>query len=133
MNHIIYLLICIVLVACNNTSEVKHTKEIDTTTRLIKPEEKDSLPHYTEQELEGYLDSIGHLPTQPLVDSISYYPDSIFYTQAKKSIVLSQKDFGIIKNAVHKGIMNVKIARRIFEDSTISDDCNRKDIFTNYK
>jgi hypothetical protein len=92
-------------------------------------------PHAKDKaaQLEAFLDSIGHLPQQALMDKADREPDSIFRSQTQLDTLISPKDFETLKRAAHKGVMRVSTARRIFKNKNISYDCTTKDIFVTYR
>ncbi len=84
-------------------------------------------------QLVAFLDSIGHLRQQTLEDKVDFEPDSIFKSQKQLDTILSEKDFGILKQAALKGVMPVKVARRIFHNNDISYSCNMENVLKTYK
>jgi len=88
---------------------------------------------YSDKQLEIFLDSVGHLPTQPLADETAFWADSIFKSQLQIDTLISLKDFNQLKHAAHTGVIDVKTARRIFRNDSISYDCNEKDVMSTYK
>ena len=88
---------------------------------------------YSDQQLESFLDSVGHLPEQPLADKAGFGADSIFRNQLQLDGVVSPKDLKILIHAAHKGVIAVKTARRIFRNKHISTSCTEKSIFLTYR
>ncbi len=89
--------------------------------------------HYSDQQLEAFLDSVGRLPTQPLFDKVSFLADSGFKHQQQFDTLVSAKDLNTLKKAIRRGAINVKYARRIFNNPEIDSSCTEKSIFLNYK
>jgi len=87
----------------------------------------------TVAQLEAFLDSIARLPIQPLEDKVDFEPDSIFKSQRQLDTLLSQPDFNILKQAALKGVMPVKVARRIFHNNNISYSCNVESVLKTYE
>jgi len=94
---------------------------------------KEKVFRYTDQQLESYLDSVGQLSTKPLADKVAFGADSVFKDQTALDSVISLKDLTILKHAIHKGVIAVKTARRIFGNNHISYDCTEKSILLTYK
>jgi len=87
---------------------------------------------YKDSQLEAFLDSVGHLSTQPLADKAAFGADSIFKSQIQMDSTISPKDFKLLKKAARKGVINVVTARRIFGNKLIDSSCNEENIFKNY-
>ena len=135
MRHIFYTLMLCVLVGCTHQSKpvvkkVHPPKTVDTSSADADDEKK---IHYSDQQLESFLDSVGKLPTQRLADKVAFGADSVFKDQMALDTMISSKDFEIIKRAAHKGVMHVKTATRIFGNKHISYDCTTKSVLLNYK
>jgi hypothetical protein len=90
---------------------------------------------YTDQQLETFLDSIGHLNTQLLTNKANFYPDSVFKNQQQLAhdTVISDKDIATLKRAISKGFISVKTAMRIFNNLKIDATCTEKSISLTYK
>jgi hypothetical protein len=82
----------------------------------------DNNKQYSSQQLEFFLDSVGHLPTQPLADKVAFGADSVFRSQRQMDTLVSASDMEILKRAVRKGGMPVAMAKQIFNDALI-DSC----------
>ncbi|WP_295655608.1 hypothetical protein [uncultured Mucilaginibacter sp.] len=104
-----------------------------TTKPAAKQYDPDNDKQYTPQQLEAFLDSVGHLPTKPLADKVAFYADSVFKSQKQMDTIISPADMTILKHAIRKGVMAVSTARRIFRNKDIDSACNEKDIFLTYK
>ena len=77
---------------------------------------------YSSLQLEQYLDSVGHLSAQQLMQQASAYADSVFrYPQSLESPV-SNSDLSIIKQACDSGLMDTTIAKRIFPGLVIDTE-----------
>ena len=136
MKKILCAFLVFILIGCDHkhSSEKKDStikaaaKKTVTTAPAVKP-----MVHYSDQQLEAFLDSVGHLPTQPLADNIAFGADSLFKSPPQHDTLISAPDVKILKNAVNRGVISAKIARRIFNNNQISDSCNSEGIFTTYK
>jgi hypothetical protein len=130
MNKIASLVLFAFLISCSHTpkpaksgSNSQHKTE-----RSAQQTVKDTVA-----QLEAFLDSIGHLPQQALEDKVAFEPDSIFKSQKQLDTLLSKSDFDILKKAALKGVMPVKLARRIFHNNDISYTCNVASVLKTYK
>jgi|SRR6185437_10392203 len=135
IRKIFYPTVIVILISCVNKhkSEKKDiskdaAKKMIATTNVLKP-----MIHYSDKQLEGFLDSVGHLPTQPLADKVAFGADSLFKSPPQLYTLISAPDIKILKNAIHSGVIAAETARRIFNNNQISDSCNTKSIFTTYK
>src|SRR6185437_5325911 len=88
---------------------------------------------YSDQQLETFLDSVGQLSTQPLVNTVAFFADSVFKNQLQLNSIISLKNFNTLKRAARKGVIAVNTARRIFQNNNIDSNCNEKDILLTYK
>ncbi|NUN99228.1 MAG: hypothetical protein HUU01_01295 [Saprospiraceae bacterium] len=71
---------------------------------------------YSDAELEAFFDSIGNLPPELWMDSISFYSDSIFKNPEQLDVTLSPKDFERLKTACKVGDMEFELASKIFKN-----------------
>jgi hypothetical protein len=82
---------------------------------------------YTDQQLELFLDSIGHLPTQPLASKVAFGADSVFKNLTKPvNRQISPTDFEILKNAAHSGMIEAHTAKKIFGEFVVDSSCTAK-------
>jgi hypothetical protein len=144
MKKIFYLCFILIITSCLNKQKttdkkaaakkpiidtVSHNKfAVGDTIGPAHPEIK-----YSDKVIEAFLDSVGHLPAQPLADKAAFGADSIFKSQIPMDSAISQKDFEILKKAANKGVISVKTAMRIFNNKQIDYSCNEKSIFLTYK
>lgn len=135
MKKLFYLALVLLLIGCQNRQ-----KPVDENLRSHGP--KTSKPanntppekvQYSDQQLEQFLDSVGHLPTQALADKVAFSADSIFKNQRHFDTIISQKDINTLKHAIRKGVISVKTASRIFKNPQIDSSCTEKSIFLDYK
>ncbi len=130
MRNLLYLLLLFCFFGCN-----RH--KADTTKTVSSQPKKEYDPandkQYSPQQLEAYLDSVGHLPTQPLADKVAFGADSVFKSQRQMDTLVSSTDMKILKLAAKKGVMSVLTARRIFNSKQIDSACNEKDVTLTYK
>jgi hypothetical protein len=135
MNKYLILVALLSLTGCNHSIKIQNKP--DTQNSVFKNRLIDSAGpsarHYTDGQLEAFLDSIGHLPTQALTDKGTFEADSVFKSLKQLDTVISPRDFETLKRAARKGVMRVDTARRIFKNRNISYDCTTKSIFVTYK
>jgi hypothetical protein len=130
MNKLPCLLSFVLLISCTNRP--KPSKSGSNSENKISPSAQRSAID-TGAQPEAFLDSIGRLPSQPLEDKVASQPDSIFKFQKQLDTLISKSDFDILKQAALKGVMPVKVARRIFHNNDISYTCNVKNVFKTYQ
>lgn len=115
MRIIYYILTIFLLTNCgdgqlqNENVELKTTDTTETENREI---------HYTDQQLESFLDSIGSLSASFWADSVAFVADSVFKNQLQIDKVMSQTDFTKLKRVVKEEeifrTIDLKIAKNIF-------------------
>lgn len=71
---------------------------------------------YSDKQLESFLDSIGKLTTQPLIETVTFHSDSIFKSHLQLSRVVSQPDFEKLRQAINSKEISIETVRRIFGD-----------------
>lgn len=106
--------------SCNNgqtTSKKKQTA--DSSTVLSNDNENKKQIKYSDKKIELFLDSIGELTTQTLVDKIGFYSDSIFKSHLQLSKTISLLDFNKLRKAINSKEISIETARRIFGDIQI--------------
>ena len=125
MNKFSGLAILIVLAGCTHThkSANKAAAPKPAPAKTVVDPARSATMRYTDQQLEAFLDSIGRLPQQPLMDKVAFEPDSAFKSQEQLDTLLSPSDFNTLKQAAREGAMPVKVARRIFQNMDIGDSC----------
>lgn len=84
---------------------------------------------YPDGELEAFLDSINALSPALWMDSISFYPDSIFKNREKLDRTLSPKDFELLKKACRTGNMETELALKIFKTLPTYTSASEPDFF----
>lgn len=77
---------------------------------------------YSDLQLENFLDSVGQLPSKPLMDKVSFYSDSIFKSQEQLNISINENDFSKLKNGCKDGYLDIGTAIAIFGDIKIDSD-----------
>lgn len=123
IKYIFYLLTSLILTNCNDSKKAKNNIEPQITDATeIDKEEK----HYTEQQLESFLDSIGSLSPSILADSISFVSDSIFKNQMQMNKVISQSDFSKLKQVIKDAdepdrMIDIETAKNIFGEIHIDN------------
>ncbi|NHA04323.1 hypothetical protein G7092_10975 [Mucilaginibacter sp. HC2] len=135
MKKLFYLSLILMLISCNNRQKSVE-KNIHLPGRATSKPANNTPPkkvQYSDQQLEQFLDSIGHLPTQALADKAAFWADSIFKNQAKIDIVISASDFKKLKKAVHTKVIDVLTARRIFGNKAIDSACNEASVLLTLK
>jgi hypothetical protein len=71
------------------------------TLRLYTAEQEDTVRHpYTEIQLEMFLDSIGALPTDSLMEEVTHYYDSVFYKKPMTPRTIADSDLVKLKAAL---------------------------------
>jgi hypothetical protein len=128
MKAIFCILIFLVLLSCNNGQINNDAKKISnsiTSESTDKPTERKSI-QYTEEELNKYLDSIGALPVQPLIDKVAFMADSIFKNQQQMDKLISLKDFKMLKKAISTNEVDYNTALNIFGSFTVDSSYIQK-------
>lgn len=74
---------------------------------------------YSDQQLEIYLDSIGKLPSRPLMEKVSFMTDSIFKNQQQLDISVKGSDFDRLKQGCKVEQLDIKTVKSIFGDIKI--------------
>jgi hypothetical protein len=126
MRNLLCLLAVFILFACNRPKPLAQ-KPVPAKAKH-KDYNADNDKQYNPQQLEAFLDSVGHLPTKPLAEKVAFYADSVFKSQRQMDTLVSLSDMAILKKAIRKGSIAVATARRIFNNKDISMDCRWKNI-----
>jgi hypothetical protein len=69
---------------------------------------------YTDRELENFLDSVSRLSPDSLAERVSSFSDSLFNSQEKLNISLTERDFSLLKEGCKASSLDVNTANRIF-------------------
>ncbi|RSK43915.1 hypothetical protein [Hymenobacter rigui] len=129
----IYVSSCLLIICCGGPTDNKTAAEYGIS---VSPSSKNEAglksAAYSDQQLEAFLDSVGHLPSPPLTDRAALYADSIFYHQTSRSQTLTTQDFTLLKQAAWLGRMTRTEAQRIFRDATIGQGCSREGLFRKF-
>jgi hypothetical protein len=135
MNKYLVLITVLLTAGCTHTSKIQNKSVTPNPTSEKFNKNSKHLPtkDYSDRQLESFLDSIGHLPTQPLADRAAFAVDSVFKSPKQMDTMISAGDFETLKQGARKGMMKVDIARRIFKNFNISYDCNVKSVMLTYK
>ncbi|MEZ2334842.1 hypothetical protein AB6735_04370 [Mucilaginibacter sp. RCC_168] len=135
MKKLFYLLLFSMLIGCNNKQKPVEKKSSSHVPAISKPTSNTPPKkiQYSDQQLEQFLDSVGHLPTQPLAAKTAFWADSIFKNQAQLDSVISLSDFKKLKQATHTGAIDILTARRIFGNKKIDSACNEESVLLTYK
>ena len=106
------------MLSCGNADAPKvKTTNIDTT--LIKSNAADSnkdLIQYSDDVLLFFLDSIGKLNTEHLMNKVASSTDSSFKMQQQFDKLIAKADFDTLKQACEDGFIKMVVAKRIFGD-----------------
>jgi len=136
MKKLFAILSFLILISCNHGHTIANkkagTKAIVKKMSAVDTIEKPMI-HYTYRQLEFFLDSIGHLPIRPIADKVAFGVDSVFRNQLQMDTTLSEGDFNKLKQVARKGVIAVKLARRIFGNNKIDSACNEKSVLLTYK
>jgi hypothetical protein len=135
MKKLFYLSLFLMLIGCNNKQKPVEKKLSSHVPAILKPT-SDTLPkkiQYSDQQLEQFLDSVGHLPTQVLANKAASGADSIFQNQAKLDTVISTSDLKKLKKAARTKVIDVLTARRIFGNNKIDSACNEANVLLTLK
>src|SRR5262249_3689988 len=92
-------------------------------------EEKDI--RYSDEQLEHFLDSIGRLPTQPLMNKVQFQADSVFKSDQPINHDLTKEDFETLKTACREGYINKETVLRILPGFFPDESSLRKDTMVN--
>lgn len=67
---------------------------------------------YSEKQLESFLDSVGHLPIEPMVKEARHYSDSVFYGIQPLAVSWSEEDFSRLLKEAKKGWVSESLAQK---------------------
>lgn len=111
-----FTLILLILSSCNSEQKSIGKEEInhESTDNLSKNNKDKTEIKYSEEQLNVFLDSIGKLHTQDLINKVSFYPDSIFRNHLQLSKTISKQDFDKLRKAIESKEIEIKTAIRIF-------------------
>ena len=117
MRIFFYILIILLLANCGNNGQQQKknvASQSKDNTKIYKNE-----IHYTDQQLENFLDSIGNLSPSFFADNVSFIEDSTHRNQLQMNKVISQSDFSKLKNAIKEEdeidrTIDIKTAKSIF-------------------
>ena len=117
MRDLFYIITFLTLLSCSfeNKPEIPNSNidSLKTDKQSQDKVDKKSI-QYTEKQLETFLDSVGKLPTNPLIDKVSFMSDSIFENQTELDKKISSSDFDKLKRAIKSNEIDFKTATRIF-------------------
>lgn len=135
MKQLFITLIILTLTSCGEKSKSISKKANDKINKQTYSLETKPPVQYSDKQLETFLDSIGHLNVQSLINKATFYADSVFehQQQLKHDTTISDKDIATIKHAIIKGFISVYIAKRIFNNSKIDANCTEKSVSLTYK
>lgn len=106
--------------SCNSGQTASEKKQTaDSSTVLNNDSENKKQIIYSDKQLELFLDSIGELNTQPLLDKIGFYSDSIFKSHLQLSKIIPLPDFNKLRKAINSKEISIETAKRIFGDIQI--------------
>src|SRR5262245_22612172 len=111
-----------------DTSSVSSNREASLTKA---PEVEKKEIRYSDRQLEHFLDSIGRLPTKPLMNEVQFHDDSVFRSGQQLNHELSKDDFETLKTACREGQIDKKTALRILPDFLPDDSSYRNDTTVN--
>lgn len=120
LKTITYIIVLLTFFSCNNGQTSREEKQrADSTTVISKVDEDKKQIKYSDKQLESFLDSIGKLSTQPLIDKVAFYPDSIFKNHLQLSKTISPPDFDKLRKAINFKEISIETAKKIFGDIQI--------------
>lgn len=67
---------------------------------------------YSEKQLESFLDSVGHLPIEPMVKKARHYSDSIFHGIQPLAVSWSEEDFSRLQVEAKEGGVSESLAQK---------------------
>ena len=117
MRIFFYILIILLLANCGNNGQ-QQKKNVASQSKDNSKIYKNEI-HYTDQQLENFLDSIGNLSPSFFADNVSFIEDSTHRNQQQMNKVISQSDFSKLKNAIKEEdeidrTIDIKTAKSIF-------------------
>ena len=121
MKQFIYILAILTLIGCKNGQKpINQKNNIDSlqSVKELTDETKIAI-RYSDQQLEIFLDSIGKLPSKPLIDKVSFMTDSIFENQQQLDISVKVSDFDKLKQGCKVEHLDIKTIKAIFGDIKI--------------
>lgn len=108
-NYILLLFIFFSLLSCNKKQTVESN---------LDSNEKNEIS-YSDLQLEKFLDSVGNLPTNQLMDKVAFKSDSIFKNKIQIDKVISNSDFSKLKKAIQLNQIKFSEAMNIFSKEDI--------------
>jgi len=121
MKLIIFILTFWTLIGCKNGQKsVLQKNNLDALQTVNEStDEPKKAVRYSDQQLENFLDSIGELPTKPLMDKVSFMTDSIFENQQQLDISVKESDFEKLKQGCKVALLDIQTVKSIFGDIKI--------------
>lgn len=116
-NYILLLLIFFGLLSCNKVKTVEY--DLNTNNK--------SISQYSDLQLERFLDSVGNLPTNQLMDKVSFISDSIFKNKVQINKVISNSDFNKLIKAIELNQIAFSDAKNIFPKDDIEGPYQKTD------
>ena len=121
MKKFIYILTFLTLIGFENGQKSINQKNNLDSLQTAKDSTNENIKsiQYSNQQLEIFLDSIGKLPSQPLMDKVAFMPDSIFKNQQPLDIIVKGSDFEKLKKGCKEEHLDIRMAKAIFGDIKI--------------
>lgn len=118
----VYLLTAMFLASCKSAQEkegfdIQKFEGIINSSVVVKIDQNNI--EFTDQQLEGFLDSIGSLSPDPFVAQASFYVDSIFEGKQGLDILIGDELYVKLKLACIQKRLDIKTAIAIFKDIKI--------------
>lgn len=92
------------LLSCNKKQTVESNRDSN---------EKSEIS-YSDLQLEKFLDSVGNLPTNQLINKVAFKSDSVFKNKIQINKVISNSDFNKLKKAIQSNQLDFNVAMTIF-------------------
>ncbi len=117
LRTIIYILTFMTFIGCCNGQNPNGQKNESDSLKVSKAtdntEDKKQI-QFNVRQLESFFDSVGKLPTQPLMDKVAFMTDSIFNNQIQIDKLIPLADFNKLKQAIKSGEIACKTVKNIF-------------------
>jgi hypothetical protein len=128
MKHLIFILTLLTLISCKNGQNPTNQKNNSNSLQTGKDSSNENRKsiQYSDEQIENFLDSIGQLPTQPLMDKVAFISDSIFENQQQLDISVKNSDFEKLKQGCKVEQLDIKTVKSIFGEIKI-DSASLKD------
>lgn len=121
MKLFIYILTILLLINCKNGQNPANQKNNLDSLQILNDStnENENSIQYSDHQLEIFLDSIGKIPSRPLMEKVSFMADSIFKNQLQLDILVKRSDFEKLKKGCKVMHLDIKTVKAIFGDIKI--------------